>query len=160
MVAQEQLSESLECVGSAFESMRLEVKFQVLKNQVGNIMTDPIADLLIRLKNASMSKKSSCDVLASKFNKNLLQILVEKGFIKEYKDSEDERYLIVKLVSGKIFELRRLSKPGRRLYVGYKKIPLSKSPDGIVIVSTPNGLMTGKDSIAKKSGGELICEVA
>jgi len=123
-------------------------------------MTDPIADLLTRLKNASMSHKKHCDVLSSNFNRNLLQLLANKKFIKQFKESEDGRNLIVSLYTDRIFELRRLSKPGRRLYVGHKSIPLSKALDGIVVISTPNGLMTAREAIKQKVGGELICEVA
>ena len=148
------------CAGSVFVNTPQRVRFQELKKQVGNYMTDPIADILIRLKNASMSGKKTAEVISSNFNKNLLNLLADKGYIVDYSEVEGGRHLIVNLIAGKIFELRRLSKPGRRLYVGHKNIPTSKSFDGMIIISTPKGLLPAKEAIKQKVGGELICEIA
>ncbi len=122
-------------------------------------MTDPIADTITRIRNAVMAKNNECEVLASSFNKRLLDLLKEEGYLAEVSESEDKKLLKVSLITDKIHELKRLSKPGRRLYVGYKQIPTSLSGFGTILISTPSGLMTGQKAREKKVGGELIAEI-
>jgi len=129
---------------------------------------DTIANLLSTIKNASMVRKSSIELPFSKMNEGILTILKEKGFIDnvkvfKHKDSvikglhvdlkysEDNKPLIS--------EAKRVSKPGRRIYLGSTELEFVRNGFGIGIVSTSRGLMTTEDAKKKKLGGEVICEV-
>lgn len=129
------------------------------------ISTDPIADMLTRIRNAIAVNKNTVSVPHSKLKEGLAQILKENNYINDYK--------VNKLTIGKslditindehqnarITEIVRLSRPGRRSYANVKFIPTIKQGRGMVIVSTSSGLMTGNQAKAKKIGGELICKV-
>lgn len=128
--------------------------------------TDPIADMLSRIRNAIAVNKSELTLPYSKIKESVAQILKESNFlvdIKSSKTSESFKTLHITINSegtnAKITEIKRLSKPGRRLYVPADKIPIIKGGRGIVVVSTSKGMMTGKQAKATKVGGELICEV-
>lgn len=122
-------------------------------------MTDPIAELLTQIRNSSAIDKKVCEVRYSKFKEDILNTLEATGYIAGFDKDEDNR-LNIKLIPGKIRRIARLSKPGRRLYVGYKEIPVVMRGYGMVILSTPEGVITGQEAKEKKIGGELICELA
>lgn len=128
-------------------------------------MTDPIADLLIRIKNAHMARHNEVLVPFSKIKLNIAKILEQEGYIEsaEVSDSKPFAEIAIKLrYVGKmpaVTEVRRLSKPGRKLYAPAKDIPRALGGYGITIVSTSKGVMTDKDARKQNIGGELICQV-
>jgi len=130
--------------------------------------TDPIADLLTRIRNAIARGHKTTTVPHSKMKESILKILKGQGFIMGYKiievEGEIQKNLEIdlKYVNRKpmINELIRISKPGVRRYVSYKSIPRVKRGLGIAIVTTSRGVMTGKDARKQKIGGELICTIA
>ncbi len=130
------------------------------------MMTDPIADMLTRIRNASMARHRRVVIPASKMKVAIARILKEEGFIRGYTVTNDrpQPNLIIGLkYTGKgepvITGLRRVSKPGRRVYVGYRDIPWVRSGLGINILSTPKGLMTGRRARKERVGGEIVAEV-
>jgi len=129
-------------------------------------MTDPIADLLTRLRNASRAKLNEAAMPHSKLKASLAGILKREGFIADATEGADARghkTLIVKLkyVGGTpaLTGLKRVSTPGRRLYYGYTDIPRVLNGLGISILSTSQGLMKDQDCRRKKAGGELLCNI-
>ncbi len=128
-------------------------------------MTDPIADMLIRIKNAQAKNHPRVFVPFSKIKLNLAKILKQEGFIDEVtKQKRGKRVNIeiaLKYINGvpAIQNLRRISKPSRRYYVKKEKIPWVLQGYGIAIISTSQGLLTNKEARKKKLGGEVICEV-
>ncbi|MBL8014931.1 MAG: 30S ribosomal protein S8 [Candidatus Doudnabacteria bacterium] len=128
-------------------------------------MTDPIADFLTRIRNAQQREKQELQVPATKMIVAITEILKKEGFIKDYQlvDTEPQKTLSVELkyVNGvaAIRDLKRVSKPGVRRYVGYKDIPHVMRGLGVAILSTPKGIMTGKQARVEKTGGEFICTV-
>jgi len=130
------------------------------------VMTDPIADMLTRLRNSTMVSKKTCDVPYSNFKKAIANVLKQEGFVLGYDIRlVNNRKMIrfyLKYAGEKdpvIKGLRRESTPGRRKYVGYKEIPYVFDGLGVNIMSTSKGLMTGKEAKKRKLGGELICSV-
>ena len=128
--------------------------------------TDPIADFLNRIMNAQRARFDRVDIPASKVKGELARILREEGYIKNYKKIEDNYQGLLRVQlkydqerSGAIAGVKRLSKPSRRLYVGYDEIPRVLSGLGITILSTSNGLMTDRRAREAKVGGELLCSV-
>ena len=127
--------------------------------------TDPIADMLTRIRNAILVRKSEVVLPHSRVKQSVAELLKTNGFIKDVKvvDATIGKSLVLTindaLENAKITEIQRLSKPGRRYYVGAKDIPTVKRGRGIVIVSTSKGMMTGDEAKAQKVGGELICKV-
>ncbi len=130
------------------------------------MMTDPIADMLTRIRNASNAKHDSVDVPASNIKKELAQILLNEGFIKSFDVIDDAKQGIIRidLKYGKANEkvisgIKRISKPGLRVYVKSDEIPRVLGGLGIVILSTSKGIMTDKSARKDKIGGEVICYV-
>jgi small subunit ribosomal protein S8 len=129
------------------------------------VSTDPISDMLTRIRNAIAVSKSEISLPYSKIKLSVAQILVKNGFISDVSASGkgiDKKITIIineQNANPKITEIDRLSRPGRRLYVKAKEIPKVKSGRGIVIVSTPKGVMSGDDAKKSAVGGELICKV-
>jgi small subunit ribosomal protein S8 len=128
--------------------------------------SDPIADMLTRIRNASMVQHRQVVIPSSKIKVEIAKILAEEGFIIGYNvtDEKPQPNLVVKLkYSGRgdpvITNLQRISKPGRREYIGYREIPLVRSGLGITILSTPQGVMTGRNARRAKMGGEVLCKV-
>ncbi len=123
--------------------------------------TDPIADLLTRIRNSSRANLSSCTIPYSKIKESILKILLEKSFIAKYEKVENKfPELLVQLEEGRTMNLKRISRPGQRIYV--KKNDLKKplvSGLGVRIVSTSKGLMTSEEAYKQDLGGEIICEV-
>jgi small subunit ribosomal protein S8 len=130
------------------------------------MQTDPIADMLTRIRNASMVQHRTVVVPSSKIKVNIAQILQDEGFILGYTVTEDrpQPNLVLHLkYTGRgepvITGLQRVSKPGRRTYTGYREIPWVRSGLGINTVSTPKGLMTGRQARSARLGGEILCNV-
>jgi len=129
-------------------------------------MSDVIADMLTRIRNASNAKHATVDIPASNMKKSIADILVAEGYVKGYQVIEDGKQgsirVTLKYTAGKqkvIRGLRRVSKPGLRIYAGYEDMPKVMNGLGIAIVSTPKGLMTDKKAREQKIGGEVIAFV-
>jgi small subunit ribosomal protein S8 len=130
-------------------------------------MTDPVADMLTRIRNACGSKHRRVDIPASKLKLEIARLLKENNFIQDYKtvSSEEGRPLlrvVLKYAQGGhpvIRELKRVSSPGLRTYVGAKEIPRVRNGLGVAILSTSMGLMTDREARAKRTGGELLALV-
>lgn len=128
-------------------------------------MTDPIADMLTRLRNAILVRKSEVSLPHSNVKEAVARLLKENNFITDVKvvDAAVGKTLKVTINSSnqnaRITAIQRLSKPGRRQYAAADNIPLVKRGRGVVIVSTSKGMMTGSDARKQRIGGELICEV-
>lgn len=129
------------------------------------LVHDPIADFLTRIRNAQQREKASLQVPATKVLVSIAEILKEEGFIQDFEivDTQPQRTLEVtlKYVNGvaAIRDLKRVSKPGIRRYVGYREVPQIMRGLGIAILSTPKGIMTGKRARAEKVGGEFLCTI-
>lgn len=130
------------------------------------MMTDPIADLLTRIRNASAAKHEEVEIPSSKMKLEIVKILKEEGFIKNYKLSKDNRqgiiHVFLKFTSDDkpvISGLKRISRPGRRIYVGIDNIPQVMGGVGIAILSTPKGILTDLKARREKVGGEVLCYV-
>lgn len=130
------------------------------------MLTDPISDMLTRIRNAGMNRQRQVVIPSSKLKVELARILAEEGFIGGFSvtDETPQPNLVLSLkYTGKgnpvITGLRRVSKPGRRIYSGYRDIPWVRSGLGINIVSTPQGVMTGRRARKAKAGGEVLCEI-
>lgn len=125
---------------------------------------DTIADFLIRIKNASMAQLPGLSCPFSKFNEGLAHILKKEGFVErvEIKGEKQEKEIILTLKKEKnkinMINAKRISKPGRRVYINAKKIKALRGL-GITIVSTPKGLMSAKDALKNGLGGEVICKI-
>ena len=129
-------------------------------------MTDPIADLLTRLRNGLMARHKTVDVPASKMKAEIARILAEEGYLAGYELVEDDRQGLLRLQlkygsSGEkvITGLERVSRPGRRVYCGKGEIPRVLGGLGITILSTPKGVLTGTASQRAGVGGEVLCNV-
>lgn len=127
-------------------------------------MTDPISDMLTRIRNASAVRKPEVRVPYSKLKLAIAKILSAEGYlagIEKISTGHGELRLELKYEDGqaKIRNLRRVSKPGRRLYSGHGDLPRVLSDRGIAIVSTSQGVMTNKEARKRKLGGEVLCEV-
>ena len=130
-------------------------------------MTDPIADMLTRIRNACSSKHRRVDMPVSKLKTEIARVLLENNFIKDYKtlETEDGRKVLrlyLRYASGDqpvIRELKRVSTPGLRRYVGASEIPRVRNGLGVAILSTSKGLMTDRQARAARTGGELLALV-
>jgi small subunit ribosomal protein S8 len=135
------------------------------------MMTDPIADLLGRIRNAAMARHELTRLPASKLKKSVAEILKQEGYVSDVRQEEwgPKKHQTLTIVlkyatSGSertsAFQgIRRVSRPGRRVYVGHHEIPRVLSGLGISILSTSHGVMTDKEARRQKLGGELLCEV-
>ena len=124
-------------------------------------MTDPIADMLTRIRNAHMALHKEVSVPRSKMKEALAGILKQEGYVEDVTVSERDITIALKYVKGRpaISGLRRISKPGRRVYVGAHQIPRVQNGLGICVLSTSKGVLDGVTASEKNSGGELLCEV-
>ena len=133
------------------------------------MMTDPIADMLTRIRNAALARHDRTEIPASKLKAALAEILKSEGYISDVRPSETEeetaqKKLTIVLKYGRdrqsaIDGIRRVSRPGRRVYVRHDRIPKVYSGLGISILSTSHGLMSDREARKHKLGGELLCEV-
>jgi small subunit ribosomal protein S8 len=129
-------------------------------------MNDPIGDLLSRIRNAQMRKKTKVSTPGSRLRANLLDVLKTEGYIRgyttvEHKDGRSEFEIELKYFDGApvIREIERVSKPGRRVYVSVKTLPRVNNGLGISILSTPKGVMADHDAREANVGGEILCTV-
>ena len=127
---------------------------------------DPIGDMITRIRNAQMRMLNSVRVPRSKFREKILDILKQEGYIADYKvlsDSNTKTSLSVDLKYSNglpvIKEIKRVSKPGKRIYVRATSIPKIQNGLGLAIISTSIGIMTDNDARSKNVGGEIICKV-
>ena len=127
-------------------------------------LSDPIGDMLARIKNAQVRNHSKVSLPSSKFNSKIADVLKAEGYIIDYKINDDKKPSIeinLKYNSGNpvINTIERISKPGRRIFSSASSLPKINNGLGIAIVSTPQGVMTDVDARKKKLGGEIICKV-
>jgi small subunit ribosomal protein S8 len=129
-------------------------------------MNDPIGDMLTRIRNAQMRGKSTVSTPASKLRGWVLDVLADEGYIRGYEAGTDASGHPTLEISLKYFdgapvirELKRVSKPGRRVYMGVKDIPSVRQGLGLSIVSTPKGVMSDANARAANVGGEVLCTV-
>ena len=129
-------------------------------------ITDPISDMITRIRNAQLRTLNTVTIPNSKFRARILEVLKEEGFISDFKSSSNEKNNKLLLVDLKynngvpvIKEISRVSKPGRRIYTKADSIPKIQNGLGIAIVSTSMGIMTDNDARSKNVGGEIICRV-
>lgn len=129
-------------------------------------MTDPIADMLTRIRNANMAKQQKVDIPSSNLKVNIANVLRSEGYIKNYKVIADEKQGILRVYlkyidekEGIFNEIKKVSKPGGRVYVKGDDVPKVKNGLGIAILSTSKGIMTDKAAREFGIGGELICTV-
>ena len=126
------------------------------------MMTDPIADMLTRMRNAIMAEQDRVVFPASKMKAGVCKVLKDEGYIKSFKiiaKSQSDINIKVLLKEDAIVGLKRFSRPGLRQYRGYKEIPRVLSGLGINVVSTSQGIMSDRQAKSKKVGGEVLCSV-
>jgi small subunit ribosomal protein S8 len=131
------------------------------------MMTDPIADMLTRIRNGLMSRKQAVDILGSKMNQGIARVLKDEGYVTDFKvmDLPPQGMIRVYLKYGPdgedvIQKLSRASKPSRRVYCGVEEIPSVMGGLGIVILSTPKGILSDRECRRERVGGEVICTVS
>ena len=129
-------------------------------------ITDPIADMLTRIRNANSAKHDTVDIPASKMKKAIAQILVDEGYIKSFKVIDDEKQGVIRVTlkygEGKsqvITGLRRVSKPGLRIYSNVEDMPKVMKGLGVAIISTSKGNMTDREARKQNTGGEVLAFV-
>lgn len=130
------------------------------------VVTDPIADMLTRIRNANSAKHETVDIPASNMKKAIAQILLDEGYIASYKVIEDEKQGVIRVTlkygenkSQVITGLRRVSKPGLRIYSNVEDMPKVMKGLGIAIVSTSKGIMTDREARKQNVGGEVLAFV-
>ena len=130
------------------------------------VVTDPIGDLLARIRHGSLAEHAKIDVPASKLKVRVVEILKQEGFVKNFRLIEDKKQGVLRVYlkygpgqERVITGLRRVSKPGRRLYVSADKVPSVLGGMGVAILSTSRGVMTDRDSRKAQVGGEVLCYV-
>ncbi len=129
-------------------------------------LTDPIGDMFSRIRNAQMRSLNSIDIPSSNFRKNILKILKNEGYIKDYYIEKSENNKIKLKINLKYYEgdpvikeIKRISKPGRRVYSRANSIPKVMNGLGLAILSTPKGVMSDSEAKENNVGGEVICRV-
>ncbi|MES3038192.1 MAG: 30S ribosomal protein S8 [Bdellovibrionota bacterium] len=127
---------------------------------------DTVAQFLTSVRNASNARHEKVDVPASKVRAGIAKILMDNGYIKNFKVAKDSKQGIMRLYlkydqeGNPVFsDLNRISRPGRRVYVGFDEIPVVRSGYGMTIVSTSKGIMSGKQAKTDSIGGELLCAI-
>ena len=129
-------------------------------------VSDPIADMLTKIRNASMAKFEKVDITPSKLKLEIIKILKNEGYIKNFKKMNQEELETIRVFlkyddrqQPVIHGIQKISTPGRRVYSGYRKLPRVLNGYGTVIVSTSSGVTTGRKAAEKQVGGELICSI-
>jgi small subunit ribosomal protein S8 len=130
------------------------------------MMTDPIADMLTRIRNALRAGQDKVDIPGSRLKLEIARVLKDEGYVQNYKRIEDNRQGMIRISLRKgpdsedvIEGLTRVSKPGCRIYCGKSEIPKVRGGLGINILSTPKGVMTGKQAAREGIGGEILCNI-
>jgi small subunit ribosomal protein S8 len=131
------------------------------------MITDPIADMLTRIRNAIKARHAKVDVPASRLKTEIARILKEEGYILNYKVAEEGARKTIKIylkyqANNKpvISEMERVSRPGCRVYVSHDEIPRVVGGLGVNILTTPKGLMTGREAEKQGVGGEILCQIS
>ncbi|MFA6844146.1 MAG: 30S ribosomal protein S8 [Sphaerochaetaceae bacterium] len=129
-------------------------------------VSDPVADMLTKIRNASLAKHEKVDISTSKIKLQIIKILKNEGYVKNFKKVTKDGFSYVRVFlkydekqTPVIHGIDRVSTPGRRVYTGYRDMPRVYNGYGIVVVSTSTGIITGKKASESKIGGELICTV-
>jgi small subunit ribosomal protein S8 len=129
-------------------------------------MTDPIADLLTRIRNANQKAFEKLEVPHSKFKEEIVKVLRDEGYLKDYRILKDQGRSVLKISlkyaereQRVITKIQRVSRPSRRVYVGREEIPRVQGGMGVAILSTPRGVMTDRQAKAAGIGGEVVCFV-
>ena len=129
-------------------------------------VSDPIADMLTKVRNANAARHEKVDIPTSKLKLEIVKILKTEGYIKNFKkiqtDGQNSILIFLKYDEENnpiIHGLNKVSKPGRRVYTGYREMPRIINGYGVMIVSTSDGVITGRKAVEKQVGGELICTV-
>ncbi len=129
-------------------------------------LTDPVADFLTRIRNSIRARHQKLDVPASKLKLEIARILKEEGYIANYKPTEEDGQKVIRVYlkygpnsEAVIRDLQRVSKPGCRVYLGRDEIRRVQGGLGISIITTPKGVMTGRQARREGVGGEILCEV-
>ena len=129
-------------------------------------MTDPVADMLTRIRNAGLGRLEKVEVPASKLKRRLAEILAEEGYIKSQRVVEGGHQGLIEIElkydndkNLAIHRLARISRPGRRVYARCDEIPRIKNGLGVCVVSTSQGVMTDREARRRRVGGELVCEI-
>jgi len=132
-----------------------------------SVISDPIADLLTRIRNGIRARHQRVDMPASKMRVEIARILKQEGYISNYKLAEEGKKKVLRVFlrygpdgTSVISSLERVSRPGRRVYIGAREVPRVLGGLGINILTTPRGLMTGKAARKTGVGGELLCNVS
>lgn len=130
------------------------------------MMTDPVADMLTRIRNGIRARHAKVDIPASNLKTELARILKEEGYIQNYKRIADDKQGILRVFLRRatdgnevVLGISRVSSPGRRIYVPKDDIPKVEGGLGINIISTSRGLMTGRQAVREGVGGEILCKV-
>ncbi len=125
------------------------------------MMTDPIADMLTRIRNAAAAGKRDVVLPNSKIKYTIAKILEKEGYLSDVKENGKELSFAVRFVDGSaaLTEIKRVSKPGRRVYRKRDDLPTVLSGHGIAIISTSQGLMTNVEAKTRSLGGEIVCEI-
>lgn len=130
------------------------------------MMTDPVADMLTRIRNAIRARHDKVDIPASNLKTELARILKEEGYVQNYKRIPDDKQGILRVFlrrtsdgSDVILGLSRVSRPGCRIYVSKDNIPRVQGGLGINVISTSRGLMTGRQALREGVGGEVLCDI-
>ena len=129
------------------------------------MMTDPIADLLTRIRNGQTAQEPKVTMPSSTMKVAILSVLKEEGYIEDYSvansDHKTDVTVTLKYFQGKpvIEKIKRISKPGLRIYKRCDQLPVVRAGMGIAIISTPKGIMSGKTARAQRLGGEVVCTV-
>ncbi len=128
--------------------------------------SDPVADMLTKVRNAAMARHEKVDVPASKLKLEIVKILKTEGYIKNFKKVQEDGKNILRIFlkydeenNPVIHGVKKISTPGRRVYSGYKDLPRVFNGYGTIIVSTSSGVTTGKKATEKMVGGELVCTI-
>ena len=128
--------------------------------------SDPVADMLTKVRNAAMARHEKVDVPASKLKLEIIKIMKTEGYIKNFKKVQEDNKSVIRIFlkydevnAPVIHGLEKISKPGRRVYSGYKDLPRVYNGYGTVIVSTSSAVTTGKKAAEKMVGGELVCTI-
>lgn len=130
----------------------------MLKGPVGKIMINSLScDLLIRIKNGSRAGRKTISAPLSKYSLSILEKLKKHGFVADFTVNSKEKSIIIS--QPHVFDVEIFSRPGRRLYCTSLSVPWGKTPKSLIIISTSSGLLSQKEAVTKKLGGELIAEI-
>lgn len=128
--------------------------------------SDPVADMLTKVRNAANARHEKVDIPASKLKLEIVKIMKTEGYVKNFKKVQEDGHSVIRIIlkyddsnNPVIHGAKKISTPGRRVYSGYKDLPRVFNGYGTIIVSTSAGITTGKKATEKQVGGELICSI-